>query len=144
VLATSPTPHATVRKIADVPSAHRVAGRGCTDGEVYLDSFLNGQLYRYSSPGLQRIVAHNAAPMAAHELPQIAAARRDWIRAGYPAGYPVVRDLAAERDAVAALVPLLKHGELRAITPVAERLDTAQKQYDIDVESAHRSGCVGI
>lgn len=142
-VALSPTATATVRKIADVPAARRVGGNGCTGPEVLLDSWLNTQLYQHDATD-QKIVVHNTIPIAVHDLPKIASARGAWLAAGYPSAYPVVKDISAEYAAVKQLIPILRRADLPAITAPASRLYVAQKQYDIDVASAHRSGCAGI
>jgi hypothetical protein len=82
-------------------------------------------------PGLS-VLAQSLAGRAAHALTA-------FRRAGYPATFPVVRDIVILRALYREMTTLAKKHDLEAIPAYWLRLSTAVDQFTLDGDSTGRS-----
>lgn len=133
----SPTAQATVvhRKVSKPPGAKDPGFTACGAGEnftlgIMRTMFTGGSVE--SQLALQPAMGSSARVARQHTL----SARKTWIAKGWPAGSTLVRDIDRMADLFQQTDKAAGAGDLEAYPGLYVAIDSAQKQFSADLDSA--------
>lgn len=131
-IAPSPTP--IERNISRPPGAQSVDVHSCDVGIDSMGPFLKTVFFTAPTVSLQLIQLKGAGQLARTEQRRTEKARRVWLRDGYPARFPVVRDLDTYIDIYKKIIAAAKAKDLNPLPNLYLRLQKVEAQYAVDVD----------
>jgi hypothetical protein len=138
-LPVTPSPTPVERKIARPAGAKIVDFRTCITPSNIVILFLQNQFFAAPDLSLQLIQLQGAGRLAAAERKRLEKARRVWLRDGYPASYPMVRELDTFIDIYTKVSAAAKARNVEPLPGLYLRLLKVDAQYGAD--SGTRSVC---
>lgn len=138
-LPVTPSPTPVERKISRPAGAKIVDFRTCITPSNIVILFLQNQVFAAPDLTAQLIQLDGAGRLAAAERKRIEKARRVWLRDGYPAGFPIVRELDNFIDIYTKINAAAKARNVDPLPRLYLRLLKVDAQYGAD--SGSRSVC---